>query len=373
LHVNEKIIPNRPIVNSSPKSQTKPRASHAVGSTPKRPSEPEVPSWKDLCQSLSELGFKRGYLRDTVLPSWWEPEVVKTRNGFLETAMLVHRRTGLPLAPLFAGRAEPASAKSNVRFKKSKGVTEDAVRTAHLIARQVAETVAASTQLPFKGELPSAAELHSLLKDRGRQPWVALDDLLDYCREIGIPVVHTSQFPAGARKPDGMAVCSQEGRPVIVLCKASQRPAWMVFILAHELGHIVLGHVPEGGAVVDGNLEAASGEEEERQANEFASVLLTGKPDLGLSSHGPMKAGTLARAAQDFARRYRVSPGVAALNWGFNTGNWPVANGAVKILEGNQNALEMIQRSTASGLDWDSVSEDAAEWLESMAGIRQPK
>jgi Zn-dependent peptidase ImmA (M78 family) len=360
-------------VNSSSKSQPKPRSSPAGRRANQRPSGPEVPSWKDLCQSLSELGFKRGYLNGTVLPSWWEPGVVRTRNGFLETAMLIHRRTGLPLAPLFAGRAEPASAPSNVRFKKSKGITEDAVRTAHLIARQVAETVAAHTRLPFKVKLPSAAELHSLLKDRGRQSWVALDDLLDYCREIGIPVVHTSEFPSGVRKPDGMAVCTQDGRPVIVLCKASQRPAWMVFILAHELGHIALGHVPEGGAVVDGNLESASGEEEERQANEFASVLLTGKPDLGLSSHGPINASSLARSAQTFAHRYRISPGVAALNWGFNTGNWPVANGAVKIIEGNLNALEMIQRSTASCLDWDSVSVDTAEWLESMAGIRQPK
>jgi hypothetical protein len=101
-------------------------------------------------------------------------------------------------------------------------------------------------------------------------------------------------------------------------------------------------------------------------------VLLTGKPDLGLSSHGPVNAGMLARSAQDFARRYRVSPGVAALNWGFNTGNWPVANGAVKILEGNQDALEMIRRSASSGLDWESVSEDASEWLERMTGIPRP-
>jgi len=360
-------------VNPSSKSQPEPRSFRSGRKSAKSTTDHGVPSWKELCASLSRLGFKRGYLIDTVLPSWWEPDVVKTRNGFLETAMLIHRRTGLPLAPLFSGLAEPATAPSKVHFKKSKGVTEDDVRTAHLIARQVAETVAAHTQPPFKGTLPDAATLHAQLKDRGRQSWVTLEDLLDYCTEVGIPVVHTSKFPSGARKPDGMAVCSQEGRPVIVLCKASQRPAWMVFILAHELGHIALGHVPEGGAVVDGNLESASGEEEERQANEFASVLLTGKPDLGLSFHGPLKAGMLARKAQGFAHRYRVSPGVAALNWGFNTENWPVANGAVKILEGDQNALEMIQSSTASSLDWDSLSEDAAEWLENMAEIRQPK
>ena len=360
-------------MNSSLKSQTRSRSSPSKRKAAKGTTDSRVPSWKALCLSLSELGFKRGYLNDTVLPSWWVPEVVNTRNGFLETAMLIHRRTGLPLAPLFSGRAEAATAQPNVRFKKSKGVTEDAVRTAHLIARQVAEAVASNTLPPISANLPSAAELHSQLKERGHQPWVTLEDLLNYCWEIGIPVVHTSKFPTGTRKPDGMAVCSQDGRPVIVLCKESQRPAWLVFILAHELGHIALGHVPKGGAVVDGNLEAASGEEEERQANEFASVLLTGKPGLGLSSHGPLKAGELARAAQDFARRYRISPGVAALNWGFNTENWPVANGAVKILEGTQNALEIIRRSAASGLDWDSLSEDTTEWLECMTGIHQPK
>lgn len=331
-----------------------------------------VPCWGGLCRELSELGFKRGYLSKTVLPSWWEPAVVKNRNGFIETAMLIHRRTGLPLEPLLSGHARPATANPNVRFKKSKGVSEDDVRKAHIIAREVAELVAANTAAPFQPPLPNAADLHARLKDRGPEPWVTLENLLNYCREVGIPVIHTSRFPSGTRKPDGMAVCSQNGRPVIVLCKDCERPAWTVFILAHELGHISLGHVPQGGVVVDGNLEASGGEEDERQANEFASVLLTGKPDLGLSVHGPLNAGMLARSAQDFARRYRVSPGVAALNWGFNTSNWKVANGAVKILEGKQNALEMIRLSASVGLDWDCVSDEASEWLERMTGITRP-
>lgn len=358
-------------MNSYPKTLVRSGLSRSKGKPVKGVSTSNMPPWKGLCQSLSELGFKRSYLNGTILPSWWEPEVVKTRNGFLETAMLIHRRSGLPLEPLFSGRAEAAAVQPGVRFKKSKGVSEDTVRTAHVIAKQVAMAVAANMQLPIPSDFPSAADLHIQLKNRGHQPWVTLEDLLEYCWGLGIPVIHTSRFPTGTRKPDGMAVRSQDGRPVIVLCKESQRPAWMVFILAHELGHIALGHVPKGGAVVDGNLEATSGEEEERQANDFASVLLTGKPDLGLSSHSPMQAGILATAAQQFARRYRVSPGVAALNWGFNTGHWPVANGAVKILEGKQDALEIIQCSTTRGIDWASLSEDTAEWLQCMTGARK--
>lgn len=360
-------------MSQSTKRKPQPSAARSAAGSGGRTPDSGVPLWKDLCASLSALGINRGYLTGTILPSWWEPEVLNTQNGFLETAMLIHQRTGLPLAPLFTGRAKPATAQSNVRFKKSKGVTEDAVRTAHLIARQVAEAVASTKLPPPPAILPGAADLHSMLKDQGHLAWVTLEDLLQYCWEIGIPVVHTSKFPPGTRKPDGMAVCSESGRPVIVLCKDSPRPAWMVFILAHELGHIALDHVPKGGAVVDGNLESASGEDEERQANEFASVLLTGKPDLGLSSHGPMIASGLARAARDFAKRYRISPGVAALNWGFNTGNWRVANGAVKILEESQNALEMIRRSGSGALDWDSLSQDTAEWLETMTGFRRPK
>jgi hypothetical protein len=323
-------------------------------------------SWKDLRDLLVPVGFKRSYLEDTILPSWWEESVLSSRNGFLETLGIIHQRTGLSLEALVHGRVPAFSCAGGVRFKRTKGLAESEIRGAHTLARQVAETVAEFYRKDHVPTYPTAEQIHLSLKASGTSPWVELEDVLTFCGDVGIPVLFVDHFPAGFKKPDGLAIRSKTGRPVIVLCRRSSRPAWMLFTLAHELGHIVLGHVPKGGVWVDGDITAESEEKEERDANVFASIVLTGHDDLGLHSSGKMNACSLACAAKEFARKYRVSPGVACLNWGRNTGHWQEANGAVKILEGNKDAIEIVRRLGTRGLDSGSLPPDVAEWLAKM-------
>ena len=332
---------------------------------------PESP-WKSLVTSLSVLGLKRGYLADVILPSWWTGAVAGDRNGFLETVALVHRRTGLPLEGLLAGNPQWKAPGHNVKFKKTVGLKNEDVQACHQIAWQAAEAVAAAVPGRWTETLPAVNEIHATLKARGKGRWVELEDVVAWCWEQGIPVIHVARFPSGCCKPDGMAVRTRGGRPVIILCKNSHRPAWQIFTLAHELGHIALGHVPEGGAVVDTKLETDTEEKEESEANRYAVSLLTGQPDFGMSTSGKMYPQGLAEQARDFGQRNRISPGVVALNGGFTTKHWPTANGAVKILEEQENALEIIHRAGTAGLDWDEISPDAAEWLNRMAGLRPP-
>jgi len=352
-------------VINKPKSQVKPRAARAKPA-PKCPSSAHGSSWSNLRRLLAAGGFKRSYLCQTVLPSWWEESVLGSKNGFLETVGIIHQRTGLPLEALIHGQVPVFTVGSGVRFKRTKGLTEPEIRGAHTLARQVAETVTEFYHDDFVPTYPPAEEIHLNLKSRGASPWVELEDVLAFCGEVGIPVLFVDQFPAGFKKPDGLAICSRTGRPVIVLCRRNSRPAWMLFTLAHELGHVVLGHVPEGGVLVDGDITAQTEEKEEREANAFASIVLTGQDDLGLHSSGKMNASSLARAAREFARKYRVSPGVACLNWGRSTGHWLEANGAVKILEGKKNAIEIVKKLGTPGLESASVPLDVAEWLKRM-------
>lgn len=359
-------IPLRELsVINKPKSLVKHQAARAKPA-PKPPSSAHASSWSNLRSLLAKVGFKRGYLRDTILPSWWEESVLGSKNGFLETVGIIHQRTGLPLEALIHGQVPAFSVGSGVRFKRTKGLTESEIRGAHTLARQVAETVAEFYQDDFVAAYPRAEEIHLNLKSRGTAPWVELEDVLAFCGQVGIPVLFVDQFPAGFKKPDGLAICSRTGRSVIVLCRRISRPAWMLFTLAHELGHVVLGHVPKGGVLVDGDITEQTEEKEEREANAFASIVLTGQDDLGLHSSGKTNASSLARAAQEFARKYRVSPGVACLNWGRNTGHWREANGAVKILEGKKDAIEIVKRLGTPGLESASVPTDIAEWLRRM-------
>ena len=56
-----------------------------------------------------------------------------------------------------------------------------------------------------------------------------------------------------------------------------------LFILAHELGHIALGHIEEDGVLIDESMDHNVQDQEEADANAFAIELLTGDKDLGTS------------------------------------------------------------------------------------------
>jgi hypothetical protein len=91
--------------------------------------------------------------------------------------------------------------------------------------------------------------------------------------------------------------------------------------------------------------------------------LLTGLPDLGLNSTRSMGIPQLAAAATRFGNSYRIAPGVAALNYGFTTGVWPVANGAVSLLEKGDDASVYLKTAMEKHLDLCALSEDSREWI----------
>lgn len=89
---------------------------------------------------------------------------------------------------------------------------------------------------------------------------------LAICQALGIPVRRTSLTDA----PEGRSV-ALNGRPVILLAEGPS-PERRRFTLAHELGHIILGHVGRVGLL---NREPSPEDDPlEQAANVFASRLL---------------------------------------------------------------------------------------------------
>src|SRR5262249_3747340 len=151
--------------------------------------------------------------------------------------------------------------------------------------------------------------------------------LIDYCWSLGIPVIHLSSFP-NAKRPDGLCA-SVKGRPVIVLCKKVMRSAWLLFILAHELGHVALGHIEDDGVLIDESMSDNVKDKEEDDANAFAIELLTGNADERFSSSGRWPNATqLAEVALETGTRLRIDPGHIVLNYAHTMGGpfWPIAN-----------------------------------------------
>src|SRR5215475_7795904 len=97
---------------------------------------------------------------------------------------------------------------------------------------------------------------------------------------------------------EGMVTIAR-GRPVIVLTKKTSQCDWMLFILAHELGHVALKHLEEteGQAIVDDTVEDSdSNDAQEKDANGFATKLLSSQGKLKIANPVP-KAPSLAALA----------------------------------------------------------------------------
>ena len=162
------------------------------------------------------------------------------------------------------------------------------------------------------------------------------------------------------------------GRSAILLARAESYAAPSAFTLAHELGHIMLGHLG-GGSVID--LEAPlqfSGETdgEEAQADSFALEVLTGQEHpVVLPDQERFSATQLAAAAMAQADTLGIEPGVLAMCAGHTTGKWDRAYGALKIIPpGNVDMPSWVNGLARQQVRWDSLAGESQDYLLAIMG-----
>jgi hypothetical protein len=327
---------------------------------PKAPLNP----FKVLRARLSAAGVKRAFLNKVVLPDWWDDSIALTTGGFREGAGHICAHLGYSLASLLDEKQPLAFAhQAGVKYKKAKNVTAEEVGLATHFSLGVARAVAtAFTGRPAAAPLPAPAESRQALLAAPDQPWVKLPQLLGLAWSAGIPVIHLRKVPTGAKKPDALTTMIGN-RPVIVVLNGRKSPSWIAFIIAHELGHIQRGHLKPGHTVVDEKIDAQADDADEKEANDYASRLLTGHDNLGLHSSRLLDIARLADEVTIFGRDYRVAPGVAALNYGFTTARWAVANGAVALLEREEDAALHLKQAMKKHLKPEALSEEAWGWI----------
>jgi len=308
------------------------------------------------------------------LPDWHE-QALEHEAGLMELEGFVSRHLGVRLNP--DGTFE-RSGLPDARFKTVSGTAAEEVSTARGFATAVARFVAAATTTPWRG-LPRKASVvrEQALRLRNGDRWVDFPALLETSWRAGVPVVYLPQPPVTGKKMDGM-VTFLGGRPVVILCKEQKLAEWMVYILAHELGHIALSHLGdgEGEAIVDETVsEEQSGDAQEEEANGFANRILV--PDgipLTFSGTWP-KAEKLAQSAIEFGRLHGVSPGHAVLNAAKHTTGtnlYPLAMAALKLINttlGEAPTAELCCEAARRHLDADALKPDTRDYLEKLRVI----
>jgi hypothetical protein len=207
---------------------------------------------------------------------------------------------------------------------------EQAILTSFGVA--VGKALIASAR-PASAALPSSPEeLRNAILQSAR--FVELPDILVSCWAMGIAVVQLAIFPLSAKRMHAMTVRVGD-RFAILLGTRSSYPAQAAFIIAHELGHIIGGHLGGTSALLDveNPLTIADRDSEESQADKYALALLTGYRDFSvLPGLEKYNASQVAAAALRTAPEERVDPGILALCLGYSTGRWRQSVGALKII-----------------------------------------
>jgi hypothetical protein len=328
--------------------------------------------------SLESAGFPRS-LQNILLPEWVTPEVLSDEAAASEVAVILAKRLGLRMSPLFAATPRVESLRRrDIKYKRSIPNQSKNLTAATSIAVSVAESVASACRLefrPFAAHYSTALRQEVLTSFPGK--WLGLRNLLMTCWSHGLPVVYLAGLYQGIAKMDGMVVHTGD-RPVIILSKMSPLWAWQLFILAHEIAHIVLGHIAPGEILVDEELGENSyalrdKDLDERNADMFALELLNGRKNATYTvSDGQINFRELAHAAYEFGKTNQIDPGHIVLNFANKSGKWDIGIAATKELQGeNPPASVVINEAMWGNIDCELIPIDTIEFLERVTGSSQ--
>jgi len=161
-------------------------------------------------------------------------------------------------------------------------------------------------------------------------------------------------------------------RFVIMVGRESKYPASTAYVIAHEIGHIALGHASRESPVLDMEdpVKILSSDEEEKSADRFALEVLTGDPDIRIEANTErFSASQLAFAALQVADSEQIDPAILALCLAHRTGRWRQGFGSLKLLPpGEMDVGTMLNSLAQSQLDWTRLSLENQEFLRKVLG-----
>ena len=317
----------------------------------------------DIYSRLAKVGFDAAFIRDAVLPDWWEDDLAKNPAERAIAEAAIARHLGMQIAWLRDPSTELALPPlGKVQFKHRKGTEKGEVLPSVLVAQRAAQLVAGRLRdLPnFRGSVTANVLRTEILQ---KSACVDLPSLLDACWRSGIAVMPVYLVPKPSKRFEGLALYVDQ-KPVIVLGSKRDSPAWVIFDLAHEVAHILSGHVEPGSVLADEDISTSPDDDpNETAADEFACELLTGSRTLSFKRE-PLNGLALAGAARKYGERRSIMPGVVALIYGKSADRWGVAQNALKALGEDRGAHHVVIKTLCSHMELTDLPESTARFLE---------
>ena len=322
---------------------------------------------EQLVRQLRAAGLSSASI-NAAWPSWWSDELASEPSGRAELRFALARRLGISPKSLSGERVEFIWTRE-AKFKSgpNPGAEVGPILSSFAIAIGRSMTAAAPPFTNLDGF--TALDLRRLiLKDR---PFVDLQGILSFCWAVGIPVVHLQVLPLRSQSMHAMAV-TVGTRPAVFLARNSTYPAPTAFTLAHELGHIILGHIAPSSALVDLEDPASSetSDDQELAANRFALALLTADEHPEIDTNvDTFNAPSLARAAIHASKHYEIEPGTLALLYAHASGAWPRSMSALKFIYPNPRPVwREVNAIAKHQINWDTMTPDEAHYALKVMG-----
>jgi len=320
---------------------------------------------------ISHLGLNQDYVRKNGLPSWWNDELNDQPLAVLEGAGYIANNLNLDLKSLLIAEEEIRfNSPPPTKFKQHNNQNKDHPYIAQALASRVAELIALGTEVDFT---PLPVNVHQIRTEiLTSHTTVNLISLLEYCWSQGIVIAHFHHFPDNTKKFAGL-IQWQFSRPVIIISSKHKHSARLAFDLAHELGHLALGHLKEG-ILIDETIESDCYDDDECQADQFATQLLLGNCDNCLGN----RKFKDARNFSDYVinniipQHPDIEPDAVILNYGWhNKKYFPLVSSALNKLQldCHVNSWQIINEYLADRLDWDKFNDESYEYLEKVLGV----
>lgn len=325
-------------------------------------------SSKDLRIELRRAGIANAAV-DAAWPQWWSSDADSSLSATAELTFTVARHLGLSPQDLLEGEAKFVW-RDETKFKRltASATSEEQALSAFGCA------VARAAVAGLRQGSPSAYSARDIREAILQQDaFVHAEALIGFAWAVGIPVLQLRVFPLSTKRMHAMTA-AVGGRPAILLARESKYLAPVAHTLAHEIGHVMLGHLDGATAVVDFEdpLRAPEDDdEEESAADDFAMELLTGEPSPSVTTDMDRFSATqLAHAVVDQGPKLGIEPGVLAMCAGHGTGKWEKVYGALKMIApGQQDVSGWVNRVADGQLDWTSMPEGSSGYLRAVIGL----
>ena len=316
----------------------------------------------NLYNQLSTVGIEKSFAKK-VLPAWWDDKIALSASGLQQAQLYFSRAFNLDIVSLQSDQAQPKFHVVERKFKLSRNVSDDDVTVGAHYVTAIAKLALQTIPQPQSVVPKDPNELRRLIIKN--YSCVNLNGLLSYCKEVGIPVLHVDKVPG--KKMTGL-VARIEGQFAIVISKKGH-PAYQLFYLAHELGHIAHGHLAKNGFIGDESINSSGKDDaDEKEADAYAIRLLNGNEVRYTAQGITLSPQQLYLAAKRKSEQENVDVGHIVLNFGNAQKNMPLANMALRNVAGPDNGAVVINQAFFSSLNEDLLSGDQLQLLKTATG-----